>query len=753
MQNIVSGRANKIINFALKAAFFLPLLYTPGVLFPYQYGKVLLFEILVGVAMAVWLAYERKGKFSFSPVFWVFAVFLAVRLITGFLGDNPEKSFWGDHIRMTGNFTYLFFFLFFILLRENFKGDKKESSLLGLIAVTGVLGAFLAIFQRYSPAGERIFGGSGDWLYGSFGNPAYFASYLLLVIFFTALFAWRQPERNKKIFWFAIILGEVILLVATSTRGAILGLFAGIIASGIVILVASRSAVRRGLGIAAIVLPILAVLGAFFIYFGPGRESAPGRVLGSLLRVNSAETRIINWSIALKGFVAKPIFGWGPENYEIVFSKFYRLELINYTWAETWSDRPHNIVLEIAAGSGILGVFSYLLLFAVPLFITFRKARSDKVPIFEAALCAGGMIAFLIQGFFFFDTFSALLLFSSLLAFMDLRFVNKNIENIQIGANNTNRASFLHKFLSAGILFLILWGAILPVRASHYADRTAEDLIRKDYAQFKKDFNLAINSWTPHKDDIAKIFADDILKGDASGDIPREVVKEVLPDFSVYLRSRSDAHKQVYALSLRSGQIYSLAGEYLGPEYFKDAEEMFKRAEETSPLRQTGIISMALMETARGNYARAAELTGTLLETSPKYAETYLLHGTALYALGDHDGAEKMFDRLLELSAVSRGGLVQGSSKASTWRRNYFVLDFYASRGRIEKMAPILESMVKDPSFKFYPEPHLRLAGVYAALGRWEEARSEGLKVISLDPSRRADVEELIGAVEDLSSQ
>ncbi len=741
-------KSDKWISYLLLAALFLPLIYTPGVLFPYQYGKALLFEVFIGMAAAIWLVYARKEKFLFSPVFWAFAAFLAIRFIAGFLGGNPEKSFWGDHIRMTGNFTYLFFFLFFILLRETFGGEKRERLLLKIVAISGAIGAVLAIWQRYTSAGERIFGGSGDWLFGSFGNPSYLAGYLLLVIFFTALFLRRENDKKKKIFWAAILCGEIVLLVATSTRGAIVGLLVGIIAAGVTLLIISRSRLWRGIGAAGIILPIVIIAGSLFIYFGPGRESAPGRLLGSLLRANTAETRLINWAIAVDGFKAKPVFGWGPENYEDIFSKFYRTELINYSWVETWSDRPHNIALEVASGSGILGLASYLLLFFIPLLVMVRAVRRGRAPVAEAALGAGGMAAFFTQGFFFFDTFSTLLLFSALLAFIDLRFGRGRESAADSAVPEKSFSRTAQKAFAGVILAAVFFGAILPVRASHYADRTAEDLAVRDYAQFEKDFSLAINSWTPHQDDIAKIFADDVLKGDASGLIPREIVKAVLPELAEYLQKRSDAHPQVYALALRSAQIYELAGEYINQEYFEKSEQMFKRAESISPLRQTGIVSRALMETARGNYAEAARLSGILLELSPNFAEAYFVRGIALAAAGDNDGAEKIFDGLIARST----SLVQASSKSVILRRNNFVLDFYASRKKYEKMVPLLEALIKE-QFPNMAELHMRLAAVYAMLGRFDDARAEAMKTISLDPARRADVEEFIGALEDINRQ
>ena len=33
--------------------------------------------------------------------------------------------------------------------------------------------------------------------------------------------------------------------------------------------------------------------------------------------------RIVIWKIAWQGFLERPLLGWGPENYSIVFSKYY----------------------------------------------------------------------------------------------------------------------------------------------------------------------------------------------------------------------------------------------------------------------------------------------------------------------------------------------------------------------------------------------------------------------------------------------
>lgn len=743
-------KSEKIIRGALLAVFFLPLIITPGVLFPYQYGKVIIFEVVVGVLAAGILFFDSRPWPKVTPIFIVYVAFLVVRFFTGVIGDNPEKSFWGDHIRMTGTFTFLFIFIFFLLLRRAFSGIKDELKLLRIVAFGGLIGSLEAVAQRFTSLGALVFGKSKVWLFGSFGNPSYFAGYLVLVIFFSVLLVSREREAKTKIFWALICFGEIVVLIATSSRGAIVGLLLGAITAGLVLLIHSKKSIVRTAGMVTIILPIILLVGSLAIYFGPGRKSALGTVMGSLLRSGTAESRIINWRIALDGFKAKPLFGWGPENYEIIFSKFYRPEILAYSYDETWSDRPHNTMLEVAASSGILGLVSYLALFAVPLLVMLRR-KKDAFGSSEAALYSGMLAAFWGQGFFLFDTFSALILFAAGLALIDVRFLNGS----PVGANVSTRShGALKKAGAILIAGFVIWGALLPVKASYLAARSEKGVAKKDYVNFEKDFIGALNSFTPHHDDLAKILGDDVLKGDAIGVIPKSVVIAVLPQIVTYLEAAANAHSNVYPLVFRSAQIFSLAGEYIDPEYFKKSEAMFDRAQALSPERQTTAIMRVEMELARGNLSEAARRAQDFVAANPSLAAGHWFYGLVLAASGDGDGAEEQFDLAWRKGYLFGASTVQGAIKKTD-----HILDFYASRGKFEKMVPILEKSIGNGySRADYPavdilmaDYHMRLGAVYATLGRFADARASVLKTISLDPSRRADVEEFIGALEDLS--
>ncbi|MBI2099198.1 O-antigen ligase family protein [Candidatus Uhrbacteria bacterium] len=742
-------KIEKAIRGALLAVFFLPLIITPGVLFPHLSGKEAIFETIIGLSFLVFVFSGSGFRLNITAVFYVFGAYILIRLFTGFLGENPEKSFWGDQMRGTGTIFFIFLFLFFLLLRQALLSRGKQLQFLRMIAVSGGLGTIIGFAQKFTGAGSRLFGSSGDWFFGSFGNPSFFAGYLVLIIFFTALLFSRERGRKIKIFLTVVIVAETAALFAAGSRGAIMGLFLGALTTGLILLIFSRRRFARILGIAGVVLPIVLIAASLFIYFGLGRESAPGKALGSLLREGTAETRIINWQIALDGFKARPLLGWGPENYEIMFSRFYRPELLKYSYSETWSDRPHNLVLEIAGSSGIVGLISFIALFAIPIWLICRRKISQlpdssfQLPISEAGLLAGGLMGYLGQGFFLFDTFGALILFAAMLAFIDVQIFSE--QSAAAPGFVLGRAG---RYLSFFVILWLLWaGAILPVKASYYAIRAEKDVVQRDFEKFKKDFLSALRTQTALHDEIAKIFADDILKGDAAGVIPVPVTKSILPEFAAYLEKSANAHPQVYPLVYRSAQIFSLAGEYLDGAYFQKSEEMFNRAEALAPGRQTTAIMRVQMELARGNAAEAVARAKALSLANPEHGESYWMYGMALVAAGEYDAAEVAFDKAAATNYVSNLQDV----RASVIRRINFVVDFYASRGKYEKIIPILERLsLAEPNDAGL---HLRLAAVYASVGRFDEARAEAFKAITLDPGRRADVEEFIGAVEDLSNR
>lgn len=73
------------------------------------------------------------------------------------------------------------------------------------------------------------------------------------------------------------------------------------------------------------------------------------------------DNRSLIWSEGLKAISKRPILGYGQENFELVFPKERHMKV----------DNAHNIFLETAVSSGIIG----LLLFITIIMVAFKKAN------------------------------------------------------------------------------------------------------------------------------------------------------------------------------------------------------------------------------------------------------------------------------------------------------------------------------------------------------------------------------------------
>ena len=87
------------------------------------------------------------------------------------------------------------------------------------------------------------------------------------------------------------------------------------------------------------------------------------------------QSRVMLVQMGWQAFKERPIFGWGPENFNLVFSKYYDARL----WSqEPWFDRSHNIIFDWLIHGGILGLLSYLSLYGASLYVLWKKYGRDK---------------------------------------------------------------------------------------------------------------------------------------------------------------------------------------------------------------------------------------------------------------------------------------------------------------------------------------------------------------------------------------
>ena len=240
---------------------------------------------------------------------------------------------------------------------------------------------------------------------------------------FYALWLWASGEKNLKrnLFYGGLTLFFLAFFVLSETRGGFIGLGAAVFAF-FIFLAFKLPATRKW------ALPLLVafiVISSILVYY---RHSAfmqrfpGGRVFDIAFSGATVQTRLWTWGSAWQGFLERPLLGWGPENFTLVFDKYFNPHhYVPGQSSETWFDRAHNVFFDYLSETGFLGLLAYLGMFGVFYWEFFRKSapvierdiskelrvqKNDFIPgqtVVLRGLLLAMPVGYLVQGLALFD--------------------------------------------------------------------------------------------------------------------------------------------------------------------------------------------------------------------------------------------------------------------------------------------------------------------------------------------------------------
>ncbi len=409
-----------------------------SIFFPFIGGKDYFFRFAIELALAsavLWWSFEApssavKRRFAAMfkrPLVIAVSVFAVIFLLSCLFAYDVHAAFWSNYERGEGGFQVLHYYLFFLLLTF-FLTDEKQWKMLFRFSLGAaglmILYGLAANFGATQFIGPYVGGGIPAGFFhklldgrfqGSLGNPAYVAPYLIFSMFYAA-YLWVSGKWGKKIKSLAHIGYGVLIaifflfFIASQTRGAFLGLGAGILVFLLYLLIFSKGAARSWSGGILLVLFLL-VGGAYVERNSSFVQNLPaGRLLQISTSDASAQTRLWVWGEAWKGFLDRPILGWGPENFAPVYDKYFdpRFYVVGQQ-GETWFDRAHSVFFDYLAETGALGLLAYLGMFLM-LCLEFVKHRKKVLlgdrsggAMVRGALMIALPVAYLVQGVAIFD--------------------------------------------------------------------------------------------------------------------------------------------------------------------------------------------------------------------------------------------------------------------------------------------------------------------------------------------------------------
>ncbi len=447
----------RIAKWYLYIAVFAAAIVMNSIFFPFIGGKDWFFRFTVELSLIsalLWWAFEaREGEVKSrlkqlfkKPLVRAVTVFVVAFLLACVFAYDFHAAFWANYERGEGGFQMIHYYLFFLLLAFLFREGKDWRRIFGFSLCAAGLMIGYGLFANFGTTGFiGPYTGStvpSGWLSklidgrfeGSLGNPAYVAPYLMFSMFFVAYLwtsAWREKRMTKWMGWGygALIVIFLFFFFLSQTRGAFIGIILGTLVFLLYLLFAGTQRERKWSGA---FLAILIVLGGglFAVRNTSFVQNLPeGRLLQLSLSDQTAQTRLWVWGEAWQGFLERPVFGWGPENFTAVYDKHFNPNFfIPGKNTETWFDRAHSVFFDYLSETGIVGLLSYLGIFVVFAWEFFRTQRRKTAGIVLAGIILAIPAAYLGQGIAIFDVFPMYLCLFMFMAFATFYFEKGHLE-------------------------------------------------------------------------------------------------------------------------------------------------------------------------------------------------------------------------------------------------------------------------------------------------------------------------------------
>ncbi len=274
-----------------------------------------------------------------KSAWWLIAFFFValLSLLTNFeIIPKPSKNF--------GRLKYYLYgfggiFVFRVWLKEATDQAKK---IITNVFLVSIIAAGLCAGWQFMNGEPRPKGFTDTMRYG-------YGSAMLLCTLLSAILH-REKIKN----WFDYRVGIVAFVIGvfgmyiTYTRGGLLGFLCGLPFA----LYFYRA--KWGLVVGGAALLVVMTLGGFYLF---GTSNSGSRFLINKNN-NSDQIRRSQWQAAIIAVKERPILGWGLSNFHSQLKRIketYDLEKKDYNDAHA-----HNLFLEVASGTGLIGLILFL---------------------------------------------------------------------------------------------------------------------------------------------------------------------------------------------------------------------------------------------------------------------------------------------------------------------------------------------------------------------------------------------------------
>ncbi|MBU4347364.1 O-antigen ligase family protein [Patescibacteria group bacterium] len=561
---------------------------------------------------------SRENLASWRKYLLIPFLFLLSLVAATLLSKNIGLSYYGSYSRFQGLETHFYYLLFFILLLLNLESDKQIYRIIIAIALSSF---FICVYGLLQIAGLDFF----DWnepvyithrVTSTLGQPNFLASYLLLAIPATAYLINSPKKFLYKFSWAILLIFQLACLFFTYSRAGWLGLFFGVIFSGLVYLFAKKKFAlkllnKKALGSALLIIVMAASCFSLLFYCNAMFKAR----IKSIVDFNGAgaATRMAFWQAGIDIIKKKPLFGYGLDNQGEELVKYYKKDWARTGWVNDFPDRAHNLFLDTLITTGIVGFLFYLALLYLFFKLIIENIKNNNSA-FLSWLILTALISYLISLMFGFSIVATNVYFW--LYFAIIIVINRNYGQIressktplchsrESGNPGANRKNLFISLIKIILLFLIAMAVF------YQANYEIKHLIADQYfrelkiASANQEYYKAYELYGYIKDEkindgyyenfFAAVLAD--WYGGFNSKVFTIQGEKILKDMEQNIKGER------FADYLAKAKIYTALAREKNDNYFNLAEENFNKAIGLSPEMPKVYRELAKMYYKKGDY-------------------------------------------------------------------------------------------------------------------------------------------------------
>lgn len=641
-ENQISALCLNIIRWGSYLILFTPLIVSGKFFFPFVGPKSLYFMGLAEIIFFAWLIliiYSPRSRPRFNILTLALIFFVSILILSSFLGTDFSRSFWSKPERMTGLLMWFHLLAFFLVISSAFKTQREWLKIFGVSIFAGIL-VSLAYFLEKGGSEFILLARGGATL----GNSSFMGTYLLFNIFL-ALYLFLNSKEKLKIFSGVSLITISLALFLSDARAAILSFLGGLFLLFLLYLIfIPKKGYLRNLGKVLLAASVITFIIFIILVFQPDSF-----IQKQVLKMTSPD-RLIVWKATWQGFLERPWLGWGPENFDFIFTKYYNPCLgTPECGADIWFDRAHNILFDTLATIGLLGFLSYLGIFLSVFYILGRDYFQEKINFWTAGIFSVVLISYSVQNLTVFDMINSYLMFLLVLGFVGSLASRKEGEKVLAKKESPS----LIRWLSLVILIIFLFSfskfVIRPFLTDYYVIKALQS---PDSATRISSYQRALETSPLGKYQIRTFFAEqliDFVQSEAGKEVSRENLASELDFLTKELEKSKKESPLDYRSYLRLAQLYNLWSQ-LDPAKLGPAEEVLKKAIELSPTNQQSFWSLAQTKLYQGEAKEALSLTEKAVELEPRLFKSHLIVIQVVKIMGDTELAKKKIEEALKIN-------------------------------------------------------------------------------------------------------